>query len=166
MYLCSNSSSVRLFTFLYPISYHSVQFFRRALHYVSGGRQFLHRMLNPPWGSVCIVIHRKIVWFYQNSSVWLDMQDARSRDRNPWVTFFVMILISAQHFLIHTILWVSSHTVTVFYGPASGYILNSTFKWYGITATSLSLSLSYSVSLTLSCSLLFASIVSFSLYPY
>ena len=36
-YLWSNSSSVHLFTFLYPISYQSAQFFRRALHYASGG---------------------------------------------------------------------------------------------------------------------------------
>ncbi len=30
-----------------------------------------------------IVIDRQTVSFYQNSSVWLDTQDARSRDRNP-----------------------------------------------------------------------------------
>ena len=29
-----------------------------------------------------IVIHRQTVSFYQNSSVWLDTQDARSRDRS------------------------------------------------------------------------------------
>ena len=29
------------------------------------------------------VIHRQTVSFYQNSSVWLDTQDARSWDRNP-----------------------------------------------------------------------------------
>ena len=40
-YLCHNSSSVRLFTFLYPIGSQSAQFFRRALHYASGGRKFL-----------------------------------------------------------------------------------------------------------------------------
>ena len=32
---------------------------------------------------IYIVIHRQTVSFYQNSSVWLDPQDARSRDRNP-----------------------------------------------------------------------------------
>ena len=32
---------------------------------------------------IYIVIHGPTVSFYQNSSVWLDMQDARSRDRNP-----------------------------------------------------------------------------------
>ena len=32
---------------------------------------------------IYIVIHRQAVSFYQNSSVWLDTQDARSRDRNP-----------------------------------------------------------------------------------
>ena len=32
---------------------------------------------------IYIVIHRQTVSFYQNSSVWLDTQDARSRDRNP-----------------------------------------------------------------------------------
>ena len=31
---------------------------------------------------IYIVIHRQTVSFYQNSSVWLDPQDARSRDRN------------------------------------------------------------------------------------
>ena len=31
---------------------------------------------------IYIVIHRQTVSFYQNSSVWLDTQDARSRDRN------------------------------------------------------------------------------------
>ena len=29
---------------------------------------------------VCTVIHRQTVSFYQNSSVWLDTQDARSRN--------------------------------------------------------------------------------------
>ena len=47
-YLCSNSSSVRLFTFLYPISYESAHFFRRALHYASGGRQFLRQSVQSP----------------------------------------------------------------------------------------------------------------------
>ena len=32
---------------------------------------------------IYIVIHRQTVSFYQNSSVWLDRQDARCRDRNP-----------------------------------------------------------------------------------
>ena len=32
---------------------------------------------------IYIVIHRQTVSFYQNSSVWLDTQDARSQDRNP-----------------------------------------------------------------------------------
>ena len=32
---------------------------------------------------IYIVIHRQTVLFYQNSSVWLDMQDARSQDQNP-----------------------------------------------------------------------------------
>ena len=32
---------------------------------------------------IYIVIHRQTVSFYQHSSVWLDTQDARSRDRNP-----------------------------------------------------------------------------------
>ena len=50
-YLCSNSSS-HLFTFLYPIGYLSAQFFRRALHYASGGWKFLHQSAQPPWGSI------------------------------------------------------------------------------------------------------------------
>ena len=83
--LCSNSSSssVRLFTFLYPIGYQSAQFFRRALHYASSGRQFLHQNAQPLWRSLYIVIHRQTVSVYQNSSVWLDTSVARSRDRNP-----------------------------------------------------------------------------------
>ena len=32
---------------------------------------------------IYIVIHRQTASFYQNSSVWLDTQDARSRNRNP-----------------------------------------------------------------------------------
>ena len=32
---------------------------------------------------IYIVTHRQTVSFYQNSSVWLDTQDVRSRDRNP-----------------------------------------------------------------------------------
>ena len=32
---------------------------------------------------IYIIIHRQTVSFCQNSSVWLDTQDARSRDRNP-----------------------------------------------------------------------------------
>ena len=40
------------------------------------------RELNPHGGAY-IVIHRQTVSFYQNSSVWLDTLDARSRDRNP-----------------------------------------------------------------------------------
>ena len=55
-YLYSNSSS-RLFTFVYPIGYQSAQFFRRALHYASGGRKSLYESAQPPWGSVYIVIH-------------------------------------------------------------------------------------------------------------
>ena len=48
--LCSNSSSsVRLFTFLYPIGYQSAQFFRRASHYASGGRKFLRQSAQPPF---------------------------------------------------------------------------------------------------------------------
>ena len=56
--LCSNrSSSVCLFTFLYPIGYQSVQFSRRALHYTSSGRKFLRQSAQPPGGSIYIVIH-------------------------------------------------------------------------------------------------------------
>ena len=32
---------------------------------------------------IYIVIHRQTVSFYQNSSVWLDTQDAWNWDRNP-----------------------------------------------------------------------------------
>ena len=51
-YLFSNSSSSRLFTFLYLIGYQSAQFFRRALHFASGSRQFHHQSAQPPWRSV------------------------------------------------------------------------------------------------------------------
>ena len=43
-------------------------------------RQLTHRTI---YIYIYIVIHRQTVSFYQNSSVWLDTQDARSRDRNP-----------------------------------------------------------------------------------
>ena len=32
---------------------------------------------------IYIVIHRQTVSFYQNSSLWLEILDGRSRDRNP-----------------------------------------------------------------------------------
>ena len=38
--------------FLYPIGYQSSQFFRRALHYASSGRQFVRQRAQPPWGSI------------------------------------------------------------------------------------------------------------------
>ena len=62
-YLWSNSSS-RLFTFLYPIGYQSAQFFRRALHYASGGRKFLHQSAQPLWGSLSLVISLKMMYIY------------------------------------------------------------------------------------------------------
>ena len=40
-----------------------------------------------------IVIHRQTVSFYQNSSVWLDTQDVRSRNRNP-SNFYVRLSFS------------------------------------------------------------------------
>ena len=43
--------------FLYPIGYQSAQFFRRALHYASGGRIFLRQRAQPPWGSIYIYIY-------------------------------------------------------------------------------------------------------------
>ena len=56
-YSCSNSSSVRLFTFFYPVGYQSAQFFRRALHYASGSRQFFARVLTPIGErSVCVCV--------------------------------------------------------------------------------------------------------------
>ena len=45
---------------------------------------------------IYIVIHRQTVSFYQNSSVWLDPQDARSRDRNP-SNFTIDVLIIGEH---------------------------------------------------------------------
>ena len=44
-----------MFTFLYPIGYQSAQFFRRALHYASGGRKFLHQSTQPPMGGEYIL---------------------------------------------------------------------------------------------------------------
>ena len=88
----NSSSSVRLLTFLYPIGYQRAQFFRRGLHYASGDRKFLRQSAQPPWGSVYIVIHRETVSFYQNSSVWLDTQDARGWDRSP--SNFTLDLVS------------------------------------------------------------------------
>ena len=42
-----------------------------------------HRVRKKRKSVIYIVIHRQTVSFYQNSSVWLDTQEARSRDRNP-----------------------------------------------------------------------------------
>ena len=41
-----------VYILLYPIGYQRAQFFRRALHYASGGRQFLRQGAQPPWGSI------------------------------------------------------------------------------------------------------------------
>ena len=46
-----------VYIFLYPIGYQSAQFFRRALHYASGGWQFLRQRAQPPWGSIYIYIY-------------------------------------------------------------------------------------------------------------
>ena len=59
IYLATAAAAICLH-FLYPIGYQSAQFFRRALHYASGGWQFLRQSAQPPWGSVYIVIHRQI----------------------------------------------------------------------------------------------------------
>ena len=50
---------------------------------------------------IYIVIHRQTVSFYQNSSVWLDTQDARSRDRNPskYIYIYIYIYIYMQYSL-------------------------------------------------------------------
>ena len=50
-----------VYIFLYPIGYQSAQFFRRALHYARGGRQFLRQRAQPPWGS--IYCHPQTDWF-------------------------------------------------------------------------------------------------------
>ena len=70
--LCSNSSSVRMFTFLYLTGYQSAQFVRRALHYASGCRKLLRQSAQPTWASMYIVIHRQTVSLDHNSSVWID----------------------------------------------------------------------------------------------
>ena len=53
----SNSSSSLCLHFLYPIGNQSAQFSRRALHYASGGQQFLRQRAQPPWGSIYIYIY-------------------------------------------------------------------------------------------------------------
>ena len=51
-FIFRNSSSSLCLHFLYPIDYQSAQFFRRALHYASGSRQFLRQRAQPPSGSI------------------------------------------------------------------------------------------------------------------
>ena len=58
-YLCSNSS-IRLFTFLYPIGYPSAQFFRRALHYASGGQKVIQTLYSD-------ILLQKLAYNYINS---------------------------------------------------------------------------------------------------
>ena len=59
MHLC-----YRLFTFLYPISYQSAQFFRRALHYASGSRQFLRQSAQPFGKKVPLsLIDSRTIWY-------------------------------------------------------------------------------------------------------
>ena len=61
--LCSNSSSVHLFTFLYPIGYQSAQFFQRALHYVSGSRKFLRQSAQlDAMGKLSCELYKKWKW--------------------------------------------------------------------------------------------------------
>ena len=77
-YLCSNSSSVRLFTFLYLSATRVLNSFEELCITLAAADNSFASVLNPPCGSVYIVIHRQTVLFYQNSSVWLDTQDARN----------------------------------------------------------------------------------------
>ena len=49
--------------------YQSAQFIRRALHYANGGRKFLRRNAQHPWGNVYIVIHREIVLLDKGSII-------------------------------------------------------------------------------------------------
>ena len=54
IFMFSKQQQQPLFTFFsYPIGYQRAQFFRRALHYANGGRQFLLQRAQPPWGSIC-----------------------------------------------------------------------------------------------------------------
>ena len=47
-YFLETAAAAFVYIFLYPIGYQSAQFFRRALHYASGGRQFLRQWAQPP----------------------------------------------------------------------------------------------------------------------
>ena len=82
---------------------------------------------------IYIVIHRQTVSFYQNSSVWLDTQDAQSRDRNlsnftlsfrpRWLREFLRYLFRNSS---------SSCLFTFFYTLSAIRVLNS-FKELCIT---------------------------------
>ena len=82
---CDSDHSFKqpLFTFFYTLSATRVlnSLEELCITLATAGNSFT-RELNPHGGAY-IVIHRQTVSFYQNSSVWLDTQDARSRDRNP-----------------------------------------------------------------------------------
>ena len=78
-YFCflETAAAAFVYIFLYPIGYQSAQFFRRALHYARGGRQFLRQRAQPPWGSIYIYIYICVcvlVWrfgFMANQPLWV-----------------------------------------------------------------------------------------------
>ena len=85
----------------------------------------------PTFIYIYIVIHRQTVSFYQNSSVWLDTQDARSRDRKPiqlyvrlslrplaqrWLREFLKYLCSnSRNFRLLTFLYLSATRVLSYF---------------------------------------------------
>ena len=70
------------YIFLYnPIANNKWEFRKRKTEKCNSAEKN-HLFIDSP-SNIYIVIHRQTVSFYQNSSVWLDPQDARSRDRNP-----------------------------------------------------------------------------------
>ena len=83
---------------------------------------------------IYIVIHRQTVSFYQNSSVWLDTQDALSRDPNP--SNFKLDLISDRSatkrttlakriFKVFTLATAAAAFVYIFYTLSTTRVLNS-----------------------------------------
>ena len=68
------------------------------------------RELSPREGSVYIANHRQIVLLYHSSSVWIEIQDASSWDRNP--PKFTGDLVS--HYLAISATYVSPGIITHF----------------------------------------------------
>ena len=92
---------------IYAIGYRRAQFMRRAivLQCMKQPANSSFECSNHRVGSMYIVIDRQTVLLYHNSSVWLDLWDVSSRDRNPagYLTIYLYIYIRLTLILFYPI---------------------------------------------------------------